>query len=138
MSYQDVLSFVSQNPVFSIATIDDDQPRVRAFLTVLFDDGRIYFTTGATKDFYRQVNANSRVELCYCTADFSRMLRITGVVEEVDDRAKKQQLIDERDYLKGLSADDPVFKLMCIPHGQARFWTLADNMRERDLLAIEF
>lgn len=46
MTYQDVLAFVQENPVCFIATADGDQPRVRGFLTVLFNDKKIYFTTG--------------------------------------------------------------------------------------------
>ena len=50
MSYEDVLAFVKENPVCFIATIDGDQPRVRGFLTVLFGEGKLYFTTGTMKN----------------------------------------------------------------------------------------
>ena len=138
MEYRDVLDFVTANPVFSIATSDQGQPRVRAFLTVLFDDGLIHFTTSTQKAVGRQLAANPRVELCYCAPDFSRMLRIEAQVEELDDRAKKAQLVAERDYLKGVDPDDPTFKLMRITHGSARFWTLADNMREAEVPVVRF
>lgn len=85
MSYQDVLAFVQENPACFIATIDGDQPRVRGFLTVLFNDGKIYFTTGTMKNVYRQLSANPNVELCYCSQDFGKMLRISGKIEIIDD-----------------------------------------------------
>lgn len=132
MRTEDVLAFVNENPICTIATIDGDQPRVRAFLSILFDDKNIYFTTGAMKNFWKQVAANPHVELCYLASDFSRMLRITGEIEEVDDRSRKQRLIDEREYLKGFSADDLNFKLIKIKNGKARFWTLADNLKEAE------
>lgn len=138
MNYKDVLKFVGDNPVCSVATMDGDQPRVRVFLTVLFEDGKIYFTTGAMKSVYRQIARNRKVELCYCSGDFGRMLRITGEFEIVDDRARKQKLIDERDYLKGFSADDSAFILLRLPHGKARFWTIADNLGEDGVEAIDF
>src|SRR5512143_46314 len=138
MTFNDVLDFVRENPVCFLATMDGDQPRVRGVVTVLFDDGKLYFTTGAKKAVYRQLMAHPKVELCCCTQDYQRMLRIAGAMEVVDDREKKQKLIEERDYLKGLTADDPRFVLLRMPHGSARFWTLADNMKEDQLEIIEF
>jgi pyridoxamine 5'-phosphate oxidase len=137
MKAEDVLSFIKENPVCAIATVEGDQPRVRWFLSLLFDDGKIYFTTGATKSVWKQMAANPKVELCYIAPNFSRMLRITGVIEEVDDKAKKQKLIETQDYLKGFSADDPIYKLLRVVRGKARFWTMTDNLRESELKTVE-
>ncbi len=137
MKAKDVIDFVRENPVCTLATADGEQPRARGFLSVLFDDGKIYFTTAATKGVWKQISENPRVELCYLTPDFSRMLRITGEIEEVDDREKKRKLIEERDYLKRFSAGDPVFKLLRLKSGKARFWTIADNMKEDGLEMAE-
>jgi uncharacterized pyridoxamine 5'-phosphate oxidase family protein len=137
-TYQDVLDFVKKNPVCTLATTDGDQPRVRGFFTILFGDEVIYFTTGAPKDVYKQLVRNPKVELCYLTPGFGTMLRIAGMVEFVDDRAKKQKLIEEKSYLKDYTADSPEFILLRLPHGTARFWTIADNLREKDAKVIEF
>jgi len=137
-TYQDVLDFVRKNPVCTLATVEGDQPRVRGFFTIFFDDEVIYFTTGAPKDVYTQLVKNPKVELCYLTPGFGIMLRIAGSIEFVDDRAKKQKLIEEKSYLKGFTADSPDFMLMRLPHGTARFWTITDNMREKDVAVIEF
>jgi uncharacterized pyridoxamine 5'-phosphate oxidase family protein len=136
----DVLAFVRENPVCFIATIDGDQPRVRGFLTVLFSDGNIYFTTGTMKNVYTQLSKNPKVELCYCSRDFRTMLRIAGSIEIIDDKEKKRQLLNERDYLKsfGGNVDDPTFLLLRMSHGKARFWTLEMNMREKEIPVIEF
>lgn len=139
MTYQDVLDFVGENPVCSLATVEPNgQPRVRGFLSVLFEDGKIYFTTSTTKQVWKQIEANPMVEMLHFTPDFSRVLRITGELEDVDDREKKQKLIDERDYLKGWMADDPEYKLLRVRKGNARFWTMADNLKEDCLEVIEF
>lgn len=138
MEYRDVLDFVRANPVFSIATSDQGRPRVRAFLTVLFEDGLVHFTTTTKKEVGQQLAADPRVELCYCAPDFSKMLRIEAEVEDLDDLEKKAFLVAERDYLKGVDPADPTFKLMRITHGTARFWTMADNLREREIPAIHF
>ena len=140
MSLQDVLAFVQENPVCTFATVEGNQPRARGFLTVLFDDGKIYFTTAATKKVYKQISENPNVELCYLSRDFGKMLRITGVIEIVDERKKKQKLLDERDYLKHLNgnAADPVFIMLRLSHGTARFWMLEQNMKEDQIEEITF
>ncbi len=140
MSFKDVLAFVQENPACFIATIDGDQPRVRGFLTVLFNDEKLYFTTGPMKSVYRQLTANPNVELCYCSRDFLTMLRIAGKIEIIEDREKKQQLLNERDYLKCFNGnvDDPRVTLLRLSHGKARFWTLRQNMRENEIPVIEF
>ncbi len=140
MSKEEVLEFVRQNPVCFIATMDGDQPRVRGFLAVLFNDGNIYFTTGTMKRVYDQLARNPKVELCFPSRDYSRTLRIAGTVEFIDDREKKQQLLNERDYLKsfGGKVDDPRFKLLRLSRGKAHFWTMAVNMREKEIPEIEF
>src|SRR5512145_302112 len=140
MSKEDVLSFVRENPVCFIATMDGDQPRVRGFLAVLFDDGSIYFTTGTMKRVYDQLVENPKVELCFASRDFRKTLRISGKIEIVDDRAKKKQLLDERDYLRhfGGKVDDPRFKLLRLSKGKAHFWTIEQNMREKEIPVVEF
>jgi len=138
LSYADVLNFVKKNPVCTLATVEADQPRVRGFFTVFFDDDRIYFTTGSPKEVYKQLVKNPKVELCYLTPGFGIMLRIAGTIEFVDDCEKKQKLIEEKSYLKDFTADSPEFILLRLPHGTARFWTITDNMREKETRVIEF
>jgi len=140
MSYQEVLAFIRENPACFIATMDGDQPRVRGFLTVLFDDGCLYFTTGTMKSVYDQLSINPKIELCYFSPNFGKTLRISGKIEIVDDLAKKTQLVNERDHLKPYRdrPHDPSFKLLRISHGKARFWTMEQNTREKQIPVIEF
>jgi len=140
MDYSDVLAFVKENPVFFLATAEGPQPRVRALFSEFFDDGLIHFTTSTTKKVGRQVDGNPAVELCYCSPDFATMLRITCRLELVDDLDKKRVLLDRRDYLRAFTdrPDDPRFMLLRVTHGEARFWTIADNLKEDEIEAIEF
>ena len=137
-SYSDVIDFIKKNPICTFATVEGNQPRVRGFFTILFDDDCIYFTTGAPKDVYQQLIINPKVELCYLTPGFGTMLRIAGSVEFVDDRVKKQKLIEEKPYLRDFTPDSPEFILLRLTHGTARFWTITDTMRGKDTRAIEF
>ncbi len=137
MTKKDVFDFIRENPVCTIATVDCDQPRVRGFLAVLFEgEDAIYFTTSTRKSVHEQLSRNPKVELCFLSPDYGRMLRVSAHIEEVDDMSKKQYLIETRDYLKGFRADEPTFKLLQVADGKARFWTLADNLKEKDLPTI--
>jgi len=141
MTYDDVAGFIRENPVCTFATMDGDQPRVRAFLTILFEGERgLWFTTGTMKKVGVQLGKNPKVELCYLPKDFGKMLRVTGKVEFVDDLARKKKLHEERDYLQAAFDDpaDPAFKLIRITNCRARFWTLADNTKEDELEFVEF
>lgn len=137
MNYTNILEFIQQNPVCTLATSRDNQPRVRAFLTNVID-GKLYFTTSADKNVGSEILENQKSELCYLSSDFSKMLRVTTLLEILDDKKLKQELIDTRDYLKGFSADDESFILFTLSDSKARFWSLENNMDERNLEVITF
>jgi len=50
----------------------------------------------------------------------------------------KQDFIDNREYLKGFSADDQTFLLLTLSHSKAKFWSLKDNMKESEIKEILF
>ena len=87
--------------VFYIATIDGDQPRVRPFGSIIEFEGEAYICSGNFKDFYKQIKANPKVELCGMYQDFD-WLRVTATLEE-DDRVEVQQaILDDPTGPKGL------------------------------------
>lgn len=137
MNYQDILEFVTKNPICTLATAQENQPHIRGFLTNIID-GNIYFTTSANKNVGQQIIQNKKCELCYLASDFSKMLRITTTIEILDDKNIKQYLIDNRDYLKGFSVEDETFLLLALGNSKATFWTITDNMKEGELEIIEF
>ena len=137
MNYNDIIEFVTANPICTIATSDKDQPHVRAFLTNIID-GKIYFTTSLDKKVGQEIVQNKQSELCYLSPDFSRMLRITTTINILDNKNIKQYLIDTRDYLKHFNVDDPSFILFTLSNSVARFWKLEDNLKENDLEKIQF
>ena len=49
--------------IFYVATVEDDQPRVRPFSSVAEFEGKAYLCTNNTKEIYRQIMANPKVEI---------------------------------------------------------------------------
>ena len=137
MDYKNVLDFITQNPICTIATSKNNEPHVRAFLTNIVD-GKFYFTTSAFKNVGQEILQNKKSELCYLAQDFSKMLRVNTSLKILDDTKMKQHFIDTREYLKGFSADDENFILFTLSNSKATFWSLENNMREDELEKIEF
>ncbi len=74
---QKVVDFLTANPIFHLATMDGNQPRVRPFGFQMVVDGRLYFITGAEKKVCKQLQANPKFELCACN-DKGEWLRLTA------------------------------------------------------------
>lgn len=144
MNFQECIQFANQNPLCYVATVDDDQPRVRALLMWFADQSGFYFGTMTTKRFYDQLVDNPKVELCFYNnaADMmaGKMMRITGTAEFPDDEALKTRLVTERAFLEDLAGQpiEPVTTVFRVSNGEAHFWTMHDVLKERDLERIRF
>lgn len=95
---EEILDFMRSHPLFFIATIDKEQPRVRGIMMHKTDDKGIVFTTGKNKDFYKQLIANPKVELCFYSEN--TQVRITGTAIEIDEEISlKQEIVSSRPFM---------------------------------------
>ena len=146
MTIQDCARFANENPGCYMATADGDQPRVRAMAVWFADDTGFYFHSGAMKAVCRQLRANPRIEVCFWKpsaeqADPGTTLRVAGRVEFLNDTALNARLLQERPFLKEIGVtgpDDPKLAVFRIAHGEAHFWTMANNMREAEAERVRF
>ncbi|MBN1918663.1 MAG: pyridoxamine 5'-phosphate oxidase family protein [Verrucomicrobia bacterium] len=145
MTLQHCIRFANDNQVCTLATADADQPHVRAFALRFADETGFYFHTGETKAVCRQLRANPKVEVCFHspspTPGRSTMMRVEGVVEFLDDVELKRRLFDERPFLKEIGTgrpEDPLVQLLRIASVIARFWTMADDLREAQVKPVVF
>ncbi|HNW99078.1 MAG TPA: pyridoxamine 5'-phosphate oxidase family protein [Bacteroidales bacterium] len=140
MTKQDCIKFTNENPICYLATAEGDQPRVRALGFWFADETGFYFQIGAIKAMYKQLQNNPKVEACFYKHEgmIGTMLRIAGKIEFVNDRALKEKALKDRPFLKdmGLSVDSPGLIIFRIAHGQAHFWTMANNLKPKEI--IEF
>ena len=136
MNFEDCIKFANENPVAYLATMEGDQPRVRAFLAWFADKTGFYFQTGAVKEIVNQLKANPKLEVCYFepkTGGSGTMMRISGIAEFIDDRAMKAKAIADRPFLKsfGFTPDHPGLILFRIAKGHALFWTMETNLEPK-------
>lgn len=141
MNLQDCIAFARQHPVCFLATLEHDQPHVRAFLAWFADETGFYFETFASKDVYRQIRANPKVEICFFNhGDLAsaKTLRVTGVAETVNDPVLRDRLFREWPWLREWASgpEDPLVQILRVAHGEAFFWTMADVLRERRLQRV--
>ncbi|MCX6693160.1 MAG: pyridoxamine 5'-phosphate oxidase family protein [Methanomicrobiales archaeon] len=143
MDIADCLKFANENPVTYIATAQGDQPRVRAFAMWFADKTGFYYHTGTPKAIYQQLKMNPKVELCfYKPGDGAGiMMRVTGKVEFIEDATLQERLFVDRPWVMDLMKAAPEnarLAMFRVVHGEAYFWTMADNMREGDAPRIKF
>jgi uncharacterized pyridoxamine 5'-phosphate oxidase family protein len=97
-----ILDFLNQNPVFSLATTEGTQPRVRSMLLYRAAASGLVFHTGSRKDLHRQLQANPLVELCFYNADQDLQFRISGKATLEADLELKKEIVARHDFLKPL------------------------------------
>jgi len=115
-----VVKFLKEAGTYYLATVDNDQPRVRPFGTAHIFEGRLYIQTGKSKDVSKQIHANPKVELC--AFKDGEWLRVAGTLVEDDRREARQSMLDAYPSLQGMySADDGNTEVFYLKDATATF-----------------
>ena len=102
---QEVYDFLKKCGTYYLATVEDDQPRVRPFGTVDIFEGKLYIQTGKVKEVSKQLQANPKAEIC-AFAD-GIWVRVAGTLVRDDRVEAKQHMLDAYPSLQGMySATD--------------------------------
>ncbi|MCQ2567726.1 MAG: pyridoxamine 5'-phosphate oxidase family protein [Mogibacterium sp.] len=115
-----VTDFLKQANTYYLATTEGDQARVRPFGTAHIFEGRLYIQTGASKDVFKQIMADPKVEICaFLNGEW---IRVCG--ELVDDNRcePKASMLDAYPDLKKLySAEDDNTRVLYFRNAKATF-----------------
>ena len=115
-----VYEFLEAAGTYYLATVEGDQPRVRAFGTQLLYEGKLYIQTGKIKPVSKQIKANPKVEIC--AFKDGRWLRLSGVLEEDDRREVKKAMLDKMPTLRAMyNEDDGNTEMLYFKSGEATF-----------------
>jgi len=111
-----------------LATMDGEQPRARPVSPVRTDGFVVYVASMRGSHKTGEIDANSRVELCYMT-DGHDQVRITGVAEVVANEPVVAEIWQANPLLRSYlgSPDNPEFVLYRIVPHRVRFmreWAL--------------
>ena len=141
MSIVEYVKFANENPMCYLATVEADQPRVRAMGMWYADETGFWFQAQSVKALYKQIQKNPKVEVYFCTPKFSKVMRVSGKMKIVEDMEVKKKCIAERPFLKNMGITEPDDPLLAVFHlytGEAFFWTMADSMKEADIPRVKF
>ena len=138
MTKEEILEFVTQNPVFSLATVDGNQPRVRTIMLYKADENGIIFCTGRDKAVHRQLQANPAAELCFYNADKGLQVRIEGTAGVLDDLELKKKIVEAFTFLKPWveSQGYEVMICYCIKNAKAVTWTMETNYDPKQYIQL--
>lgn len=102
---QEVYEFLKKCGTYYLATVEEDQPRVRPFGTVDIFENKLYIQTGKIKDVSKQIQKNPKVELC--AFDGEKWLRVSGNLVRDDRVEAKEHMLEGYPNLKAMySATD--------------------------------
>ena len=99
-----VCQFLKDAGVYYLATVENDQPRVRPFGTAHIFEGRLYIQTGKVKPTSRQLAANPKAEIC--AFHQGSWIRIAGELVEDDRFEARKSMLDAYPNLRGMYRED--------------------------------
>jgi uncharacterized pyridoxamine 5'-phosphate oxidase family protein len=115
MEKEEVLGLLGNMSLINLATIDDDQPRVRAVTLIVHND-QFWISSGTSAGKMKQIRENNKVEVNLNVGsdnDFGSV-RATGKVEIIEDLAVKAELAEQMPFFKMFwkSPEDPEYTLL--------------------------
>jgi uncharacterized pyridoxamine 5'-phosphate oxidase family protein len=123
---QEVYDFLKKCETYYLATVENDQPRIRPFGTIDIFDGKIYIQTGKIKDVSKQMATNPKVEIC--AFDGARWIRVQAIAVNDDRREAKQHMLDAYPNLKDrYSPDDGNTQVLYLKDAVATIFSFTDK-----------
>ena len=138
MTKEEVLEFITKNPVFSLATIDGGRPRARMIMMYRADEDGIIFSTGREKDVNKQLQANPAIEMCFHGSEQNCQVRIEGTAEVIDDLELKKQIVEDFPFLKPWIEAQGYEVLITyrVRNGKATSWTMETNELPKEYVQL--
>lgn len=100
---KEVQEFLKTCGVYYLATVEEDQPRVRPFGTAEIFENHLYIETGKKKEVFKQIIANPKVEIC--GFQNGKWIRVTGKLI-LDDRVEaKKDMLDKNPDLRNMYSE---------------------------------
>lgn len=124
----EVLDYLKTVGTFYLATSEvNGQPRVRPFGAVAEFEGKLYIVTNNKKSVYKQMQENSKVEIC--AMNKGTWIRVTGNVKEDVRREARVAMMDANDAsLSSMyTVDDNLMTVFYFENGIATISSFTDE-----------
>ncbi|MBR3066762.1 MAG: pyridoxamine 5'-phosphate oxidase family protein [Prevotella sp.] len=127
----EVQAYLKECGTFFIATVDGDQPHVRAFGVSEIIQDRLYIMTGKVKDVYKQMAKNGKFEICALKPSGTEWMRLSGTLVNDESLSVKEEFLNRNEGLKSMyKADDGNMAILYITNATARFCSFAAPERK--------
>ena len=138
MTKTEIIQFMNENPACHLATVEGDQPRVRGMLIYRADEKGILFHTGTSKDVYKQLIGNARVEFCFNNMKDGVQVRVSGEAKLVEDQSLKEEIVANRPFMKAIinKYGYKVMALFLVKNAFATVWTMATNLEPKATIKL--
>ena len=115
---KEIQEFLKECGVYYLATIEDDQPRVRPFGTIEIFEDKLYIQTGKKKNVSKQIQNNPKVEICGMKD--GKWIRVSGKLVRDERIEAKKYMLDKNPELKKMySAEDDNTEVLYFESGTA-------------------
>ncbi|MBI5205554.1 MAG: pyridoxamine 5'-phosphate oxidase family protein [Nitrospirae bacterium] len=140
MNKTEIFEFLNANPVFHLATIEGNKPRVRGMLLYRADENGIIFHTGKMRDLHKQLTENPVVEMSFNNGSNENLIqiRVSGTVELVEDLDLKKEIVQKREFLKPL-VEQMGYDFLAVyrmKNGTASVWAMKTNLAPKELVKL--
>ena len=124
---KEVFDFIKAQKTYYLATVENDQPRVRPFGTAHIFEGQLYIQTGKRKDVAKQIEANPKFEICGFKG---KWIRVSGELVEDPRLEAQESMLDAYPSLKKMYAvGDGNTAVYYIKNGVATFSSFTEPPR---------
>ena len=114
------VEYLKKCGTFFVATVDGDQPKVRAFGAVAEIDGKLYMATNNKKAVYQQMMKNPKVEICGMLPE-SNWIRLQGEAVADNTRETKVKMLELNPILTSMyNIDDGIFAVVYLRNIKAK------------------
>ncbi len=122
---KEVQEFLKSAGIYYLATVDNGQPRVRPFGTAEIFEDKLYIQTGKSKDVYKQIIVNPKVEIC--AFKDGRWIRINGNLVPDDRVEAKKDMLDKNPDLRNMyDENDDNTIVLYLENGAATIYSFTE------------
>ena len=120
------IKFLDDASIYYLATVEEDQPRVRPFGTALVHNDKLYIQTGKVKKVSHQLSINPKAEIC--AFKDGRWIRISGELIEDETREIKTLMLDKMPELRNMyNEDDGNMQMLYFKNVNITFSSFTEN-----------
>lgn len=116
----EIVKFLEENPIGSLATVENGQPFLRPWGFGTAKNNKLWFCTANIKEVFKQLKNNSCIAFS-ATSSSMVTVRIRGEISFSDDLSIKKQILENSKMAKAIykMPDNPIFEVFYIEEGEA-------------------